>query len=454
MTKVLFTVALASAALATPARAERAGHWCGAPHRASQFAAEAGKRSSSARAIRTIFVNKNGGTYTVVGGPSASSTNSVTSVEGLSQVFGPVGSTFTIPPISNKFNWPLIIQCVKDAYKKFNVRVTESEPTSGDYVEAVVGGDGSEFKGDAQAGLLGIAAADNFCGVTERGVAFSLSESHIGIPDSNHELCATIVHEAGHLLALYHESEPTDEMSYVGYQDAGSIKAFQDKQSTCGTYPDQPQACNCTNGTINSGTTKGSHFVLSGAVGLRPIETNPPTLDIKSPGGNELPPTFDVVATATDADSGIDSVTAYIDGIEFGAATMASGNDYTLKVRNAPEGPHTLKVNASDQAGNITVVEKQVTIVKLQTGATCIDNGECTGGLCAQDPEGNYCTQSCQVASDTCPSDFECQDIGGGQTICVSTGGGCCSASPNIGAAGCMSLLVGAVLFRRRRRPA
>src|SRR3569623_1246870 len=78
-----------------------------------------------------------------------------------------------IPPIDANFDWSYIVQCVKAQYKPYNVIITETAPTSGNYVEAVVGGDGASTGWSANSGILGVASADNFSGVTEKGIAFS-----------------------------------------------------------------------------------------------------------------------------------------------------------------------------------------------------------------------------------------------------------------------------------------
>lgn len=446
MNKTLVAAAIISGAFVTPAAAEpfiqRQPHACGTeqinrtgfdwtPNTAVPFTAP--------RAIRTIYLNSKGATYQA--GNFATDAFQGRVNGSIIQSSGEV----TIPPISNTFNWTKISACVKEHYARFNVRIVETKPTTGPFIEAVVGGDGSEIGRGQGGGLLGIAAADNFCGITEGGIAFTFSEAHIGIPRQDDELCATIAHEIGHLVTLEHETAPKDVMSYV-FIDDSQTKAFLDITSTCGTSP-QDEMASCTCG----GTTTSSGMKLAQFIGLRPMETVPPTLAIKSPGDGQVGAVFEVVATASD-DSGIDNVTAYIDNVAVGSTSTEVGGEFKIMVSGVAEGMHTLKVEAVDGANNTAMQERSVNVVKLATGETCVANEACRGGICAQSPDGNFCTESCQVANDTCPDGFACTDIGG-QAVCVgSEDSGCCSASPNVGAAGMLSLLVGVALFGRRRR--
>lgn len=394
------------------------------------------------REIRTIYLNSKGASYSAGNFATNAPTGKVNgSILGFN-----TPDTVEIPAISNAFNWPKIATCVKKHFERFNVRIVETKPTSGTFIEAVVGGDGSEIPRGRGGGLLGIAAADNFCGITEGGIAFSFSEAHIGIERQDDELCATIAHEIGHLVTLEHETAPKDVMSYVFIADS-QTKAFLDATSTCGTGPqDVMQSCTC------GGTMTSSGMKLAQFIGLRPVETTPPTLALESPGDGQVGASFEVVATASD-DSGIDNVAVFLNDQQRGVVSEAVDGKYKLMLSGVAEGAYTLRVVATDGANNSAMQERSINVVKLATGETCVANDACKGGICAQSPDGNFCTESCNVAADTCPDGFSCESIGT-QAVCVASPdeGGCCSASPNVGAAGMLSLLVGFVLFGRRRR--
>jgi hypothetical protein len=401
--------------------------------------------STPATMTRTIYLNRNGGTYNVTNGMTDAATNTANTI---ASGDGQVHMNAVIPPIDANFDWNYIVQCVKTQYKPYNVIITETEPTSGNYVEAVVGGDGASTGWSASSGILGVASADNFCGVTEKGIAFSFAHNHIGISRPNDELCATVAHEVGHLLALEHEISSPDTMSYVPFASAG-MKSFTNANSQCGTDAQDTNNCSCM--TSGTGQVTNSGMRLSQFLGLRPTETNPPTLDVTAPGDSvKLPPSFVVTATATD-DTAMDQVDVLLNATNVGASTSPAGSTYSIAVNNQPEGTYTLEVEAIDLAGNITKKDLAVTIALGSVGDNCVNSSDCHGNVCAQNEDNTqFCTQVCDDTN-KCPDDFACQPVGA-QDLCVPSSGGC-----NIGGGDNRTLiaLVGlslALVLRRRRR--
>jgi len=459
-TKVAITLALAAAAVAVrpdPAHAQsdfRRTHVCGTPQVRHSFNAE----PWFAGTPRIVYLNRYGGTYQITGNTTNSSTNTAATF-----VSANGGSrTAVIAPMASGFNWTTIAQCVRNFYAPYNVYVVETEPSSGQYVEAVVGGDGTEL-GYGRNELFGIAAADNFCGVTPRGIAFSFSETHRGVPQADQELCATIAHEVGHLLALEHETLATDLMSYVLVSETTS-KSFVDQNSSCGVYPNQPTSCSCGGSTTNSAAR------LRQFVGTHSTETTPPTVALVNPGnGATVRPSFTIEATATDNDA-IAEVSFEVDGTVVGSDTVPDGTTYTAEVTGLAEGQHSVLARAIDPAGNSTTATATVTVTYdcggcdpgfscvqgecyVATGEPCRTDIPCAGGQCVQQADGDqFCTQTCDVSNDTCPGGFECVQAGDNGVCNFSAG--CCSAGGRDQAVGSVLLMlaVGLVMRRRRRR--
>ncbi|MBX3159016.1 MAG: hypothetical protein KF773_23820 [Deltaproteobacteria bacterium] len=384
---------------------------------------------------RVIHLNKNGGMYNLANAPTDSAQNvanaRIVSQRGTGMIM--------IAPLEAGFDYNQVRECVINHYKPYNVRIVETQP-KGEHIEAVVGGNGTEL-GFPSGALFGIASADNFCGVTETGIAFTFSRTHTNVPRKNEELCATIAHEVGHLLALEHEVTPIDLMSYVLIAQSNT-KTFVNGNAQCGVDPQSTNPCSCSSGTTNSGARLGQF------VGARPAETNPPSLTVKDlKDGGKIPPAFTIVAEASDAE-GMADVLVYVDGTEIGHSAQPEGKTYKIS-GSATEGQHMLSVVARDLAGNLTKKDFNLTFAKLATGDSCIDNGACEGNICAQTTDGNYCTQSCDVNADTCPEDFACD---GRLNACILTTGGCCSANGDATGSFLLALALGGLVLRRRRR--
>lgn len=418
---------------------QRGPNSCGTPMISADF--EQGTRRAEPTAHageqKVIYLNKDGGTYTFAQGDSNSQTNQA------SRVAASGVAMAVVPKISSSFDWPMIAACVKEHFRPFNVRIVETEPVGVDHTEAVVGGDGSELGHHPGSGILGIAAVTSVCNVAQKGICFSFSEAHIGIPGRNQELCATIAHEIGHTLSLEHESLDTDLMSYVPVSQTDG-KAFRNQNSTCGRYPEEQFPCSCVPGQTNSANR------LNTNVGPRPTETNKPTLTIESPqNGSTLGPSFEIVAAATDAE-GMADVRVLSGQYEVGNAQVASGGKYRVRVNVSNLGEQTLTVISRDLAGNETMANVTVDVELAATGDTCSTNGECRGGICATIGEDRFCTEDCSIDS-SCPDGFTCT-AAGSQQVCAPDESGCCSTSDHVPTGGLvLGLGVGLILVRRRR---
>lgn len=231
-----------------------------------------------------VFLNRHGGTYR----PGAN--------DGSRNLSSIIGRARTIPAYEGgDRNWQTLVECVRHQFNRFNVVVTDVEPTAGNYVETVIGGYPSNL--GLSGGITGIAPIDTYsCAPIENAVAYVFS-ANIG---SLRGECETTAHEIGHTISLEHEYLCADPMTYLW---GCGEKEFQDTTAWCGTG--SSVRCACRGGQQN---TVQAMFDLIGTVsGETPpdpsTDTEPPVAEIVSPAdGDTLVEngTIDVIARATD----------------------------------------------------------------------------------------------------------------------------------------------------------
>jgi V8-like Glu-specific endopeptidase len=219
----------------------------------------------------------------------------------------------------------------------------------------------------------------------------------------------------------------------------------------------------------------------SDLAGSEPTDTKPPTVTLSEPAAAAtVTPSFSVKAAASDDDSGLAMITLTVDGKPQGTRTASPA---LFDLSGLSDGPHVLRVDAQDKAGNVGTVQVSVTVSGApppppQTheptpppptpgafGATCTSGGECSSGLCAADSvtQTRYCTQQCSDAS-PCPTDADCVPTGT-VSICAASAargwsaqgdglvGGCALGGADLAAGAVfwpLALLALAVLRRRQ----
>ncbi len=173
-----------------------------------------------------IYLNARGGTFR--GGPDDASKrqSSVVASTGRNEV--------TFPPYDGRAAWDELVACVAGELSEFNVEVTDVEPTSGPYIEAVIGGSGSEM---GMSGYAGVAPIDTSgCRLIDRAMVFVFARQ---LGDAR-SACEATVAEIGHAASLDHTFECTDPMSYLGGCGA---RRLQDWDMACGELSERPCVC-------------------------------------------------------------------------------------------------------------------------------------------------------------------------------------------------------------------
>lgn len=296
-------------------------------------------------------------------------------------------------------SWAMVMQCMKDTFQAFNVRITDKDPGSVDHFEILVGGTAGQV--GLQAGVLGIAELDcsspGSCGkfLPNTVVYTFANDSYFGAEASKElDICATAAQEIAHTWSLDHSIDKTDPMTYFPY---AGMRTFKDGMK-CGS--------DCQNGVgpqpFNLTCTANAHTCVS---------TGTATQD-------EIKILTALFGPSCSDDSGCEA-------------------NYFCQDHACIAGPMI--------AGGL--------------GATCSVDTDCLDGVCAAAGSKMACATSCDLNVDTsCPSGFGCLDAGKGDGtgVCWAglDSGGCCDTGGNTNGAGAMLLALGlgAAFVTRRRR--
>ena len=295
-----------------------------------------------------VYLNRHGATYR----PGAN--NSATNHSAI------IGSARTIPAYARgEGSWQALVDCVAAQFDRFNVLVTDVEPSAGAYVEVAVGGWPSNL--GLSGGITGIAPLDTYsCTPIERAVAY-VFERNIG---SDRGVCETVAHEIGHTISLEHAYLCEDPMTYL---HGCGAKSFQDTEAWCGTW--SSVRCDCRGGKQN--TVEALDDLIGPNTGAEPpdrgADTGPPQVSLRSPatGATMLEhSTIEVVAEATDDQwlSRVELVWDY-NQQRYGCPSSSQwvectrdGDSFTWKVKIST-GDRTFRVEARDFLGQTAVTE-------------------------------------------------------------------------------------------------
>src|SRR5262249_49841641 len=147
--------------------------------------------------------------------------------------------------------WAQVVKCMQEVYSPFNVMVTDVQPTSGSWHEALIAGDPSEVGLDA--GILGIAPLAGDCSAQDNVISFTFANHH-SPTDRVNNVCWTASQESAHAYGLDHEymfmdgyngnSACNDPMTYR--VDCGGEKFFRNHAAVCGEFTARNCRCGAT----------------------------------------------------------------------------------------------------------------------------------------------------------------------------------------------------------------
>ncbi len=359
--------------------------------------------------------------------------------------------------------WQQVVTCVKATYAPFGVAVTDERPPAGtNYHMAIVAGLPQNVQ--MQQGVGGVSPFT--CGYIPNAVSFSFSNVYGPNVD---DICWTVAQETAHSWGLDHKYDNKDPMTYLS--SGPTRKVFQNAAGPCGEF--NSRACQCGGNSMNSFQEIVDTFGTS--------TPTPPMVSFSEPvDGAFVNPMFAVKAKVMD-DIAATKAELRIDGALVATSSKETAGVFTFMApANVGQGKHKVEVTGYDVAFTPAKAEISVTIgmactkpaecaddtqtcvdgrcvpgtgVQGGLGSACAANTDCASGQCASDGQGEaHCVETCSIAADACPSDFDCIDAGMGDNgVCWPGSGGGCDAG---GGGGTLVLGLGlglAVILRRRK---
>ncbi|MGE5182625.1 MAG: Ig-like domain-containing protein [Acidobacteriota bacterium] len=388
--------------------------------------------------------------------------------------------------------WDDTMACMRETFSRFNVTVTDVDPGTAPHMEVMVAGVATQLLGSQGNGVGGIAdfpcnqvgQCDSFM---PNALVFAFANDPYYANDPL-EICSTAAQEIAHTWALDHVVDASDPMTYNPYS---GMREYHDGEK-CGSDCQGGQSpfgltCSGTGGQAThtctgTGTaTQDEVSTMFTLFGSSKPDTMPPSVTITAPAtGASVQPGFTITANITD-DVDVVSGEAKLDGTSLGKV----GAPYSWKTPStlAP-GNHHIEVIGVDGAGNMTSATVDVGYGQAckatsdcmnkgdicdnghcvpgpttpgGLGSTCTQNSDCASNECGNDGQGHeFCVESCNPMSSTCPGGFSCVSTAGTGGVCWpgadNGGGGCDSSSSGNGAFAMIGLLGFALVFTRRRR--
>ena len=228
--------------------------------------------------------------------------------------------------------WEGVVQCVKEVYSPYNIKVTDTRPTDGQYNEVIVAGSAQAIGAIDSCGVGEFSVTP--CEPTTQAVAFTFTEGgcHEAFaqedPDPNGAAtgifgtCWVIAQETAHSFSLDHEYEYQDTMRSacndpMTYRsDCGGQKFFRNEYATCGEF---------TQSTVHicggaCGNTQNSHARLLAILGPGTPITQPPVISLVTPMDGATVMAGTPATGIASAQRGIATVELWLNGYKWGSA--------------------------------------------------------------------------------------------------------------------------------------
>ncbi|MBA2542916.1 MAG: hypothetical protein H0V17_24935 [Deltaproteobacteria bacterium] len=184
---------------------------------------------ASGGAATTIYLNRDGGKIQAGTENAAANTSSIIKNHEVSELVVPRAAF-------DDTQWSAVVDCVRDAYARFDVEIVDRRPAAGSYVMAMFGGSGDALGLGAE--TRGIAPLDsNSCTTIDNAVAFVFTET---VNSDVQRSCEIAAHEIAHAFGVDHQLLAADLTSYLPFSGK---RTFQDVDGACGEDAERPCIC-------------------------------------------------------------------------------------------------------------------------------------------------------------------------------------------------------------------
>lgn len=194
----------------------------------------------------TIFVNRNGGTYTPGADDAAENSSAILSDEATLSAHTPSAD-----------DWDWTMDCIRAAWTPYNVLITDQDPGAVPHMEVVVTAEDATAIGFA-AGMPSVAPFS--CGVIDDAIAF-VFVGEIGAGDAKY-ICWNTLWVTAKIFGLDNVTVCPDVNSLPAGGCTDQEREFLDVDAECGERT--TRACQC------GGMTQNSHQLLLQRAGAAP----------------------------------------------------------------------------------------------------------------------------------------------------------------------------------------
>jgi hypothetical protein len=203
------------------------------------------------KVMRTVYLNREGARLVAGRNDARKNQSSIVKNRGI--------EVAEIPPFKGSYRqWKAIVDCVRDMFEPYDVRIVDRRPVNERYIMTVVGGTpddlGGEMKHKHDHHVSGLAPFNSE--PIEDAVVLVFSRT---LRRRTRQVCETAAMEIAHAYGLDHAYNCKDVMSYLR---PCARRRFRDEDTPCGEH----EARACQDGS----PTQNSHEALTEVLGLRP----------------------------------------------------------------------------------------------------------------------------------------------------------------------------------------